>query len=203
MYDELSRKFRALESKMTQMKQAGGTAMPLTNSDFSTHGCGVPSTWNATPPGASLNSEAYAALQRRASKLEEELKQVKTLQEAYSRSEERCIQLVEVTQQWAIECDEKVKVIHLLEKEAEQLKVTVQQLESRVSKYKKFWMDTKDAPKDVGKVSDVQFEELRTELAMRRELYDQVREGGREARERRRGYGREGGEGGREMMVIS
>ena len=103
---------------------------------------------------------------------EEQLRQVNPLQRAYMRSEERCKQLVEVTQQWSIECEEKLKVIKMLEKEAEQLKAQIQQLEGRVTKYKKYWMDTKDM--QMGRVSDVQFEELRSELASRRQLYDQV-----------------------------
>ena len=91
---------------------------------------------------------------------------------AYIRSEERCKQLVEVTQQWAIECDEKVRFIHALEKETSDLKTHLQQLDARVSRYKKFWMENKDLPR--GRVSDYQFDELRSELAFRRELYDQV-----------------------------
>lgn len=58
----------------------------------------------------------------------------------------------------------------------EQLKGDIQQLEMRVTRYKKFWLDTKDMPRGrVGGDSSSQFEELRGELALRRELYDQVR----------------------------
>ena len=96
---------------------------------------------------------------------------------AYIRSEEFCKQLVEVTQQWAIECDKKVRFIHALEKETSDLKTFdlkthLQQLDARLSKNKKFWMENKDLPR--GRVSDYQFDELRSELAFRRELYDQV-----------------------------
>lgn len=205
MYDELARKFRALESKMTQMQQAGGcghsNATPHqmgisdTNATVYRYGHSNATPWNAAPPQMPASSDTNAALRRKVAELEE---QAKPLKQAYTRSEERCVQLVEVTQQWAIECEEKVRMIELLEKEAEQLKVAIQQLEPRVTKYKKYWMETKDAPR-VGKVSDGQFEELRTELAMRRELYDQVRRrGGREGVEEKREGGEEGGRGGRE-----
>ena len=62
--------------------------------------------------------------------LEEQVKLAEPLQQAYSRSEERCVQLVEVTQQWAIECEEKVRMIEVLEKEADQLKGALQQLDA-------------------------------------------------------------------------
>lgn len=100
-------------------------------------------------------------------------KQIGLLQNAYTRSEDRCKQLVDVTQQWAIECGEKVNLINVLEKEIEQLKADVESLDNRVAKYKRYWVETKDQARD--KVSDSQFEELRSELASRRELYDQVR----------------------------
>lgn len=114
------------------------------------------------------------------------------LQLAYVGSEERCKQLVEVTQQWAIECDEKLRYIQMLEKEGEKLRGQLQQQEARVSKYKKFWMENKEAVVSAGKVSDYQFEELRSELACRRELYDQVGGG---ARDVERGVARGGGKG--------
>lgn len=195
MYDELSRKFRALESKMSQMQQQAGrcghsNATPpeipglVANSGTNAvQGCGhnratpswnAPPPWNATHPPVDLSPDTSAALQKKVAELEEQVKLAEPLQQAYERSEERCVQLVEVTQQWAIECEEKVRMIEFLEKEAEEQKVVVQQLDARVAKYKKYWMETKDLPK-TEKVSDAQFEELRMELAMRRELYDQVR----------------------------
>lgn len=190
MYNELARKFRALESKMMQMQQAGGCG----HSNATPHQMGVSDTnaamykyggtppWNATPPQMPATSDTNAALRRKVAELEEQIRLAKPLKQAYTRSEERCVQLVEVTQQWAIECEEKIRMIEFLEKEADQLKVAIQQLEPRVAKYKKYWMETKDAPR-AGKVSDGQFEELRMELAMRRELYDQVRGGGGEGGE--------------------
>ena len=57
---------------------------------------------------------------------------------------ERDRQLAEVTQQWSIECEGKMKVIGVLEKEVEQLKAQIQHLEGRVIKYKKYWKDTRD-----------------------------------------------------------
>ncbi len=98
--------------------------------------------------------------------------QLEQVQNAYARSEERCKQLVEVTQQWALECDEKMKLVRIEEKTVQQLTGEMEQAERRVEKYKKYWMDTKDLPR--GRVSDSQFEELRSEMALRRELYDQV-----------------------------
>ena len=99
---------------------------------------------------------------------------------------------MEVTQQWSLECDEKLRLIQHHEreadrfrKEAEQLQKEAGLLEGRVSKYKKFWLENKDVlglgagvggagVGGGGRVSDAQFEELRSELACRRELYDQV-----------------------------
>ena len=42
--------------------------------------------------------------------LDEGSKEIESLQRSYYRSEERCKQLVIVTQQWAIECEDKDKV---------------------------------------------------------------------------------------------
>ena len=55
------------------------------------------------------------------------------------------------------------------------MKGDIQQLEVRVARYKKFWMDNKDTPRGRVGGESSQFEELRGELVMRRELYDQVR----------------------------
>ena len=113
-----------------------------------------------------------SATKKRIADLEEQLEQVEPLQKAYIRSEERCKQLVEVTQQWALECEEKIQLICVFETEVNQLKGEMEELEKRVAKYKKFWIMSKEHSN--GRVNDSQFEELRNELAMRRELYDKV-----------------------------
>ena len=153
MFDEVLKKNKLLEAKLKQMQSSGQFSPICVNlSD------------DVTSQGR--------VMQEKIADLEEQMRQVEPLQKAYIRSEERCKQLVEVTQQWAIECDEKVNLIKVYEEENKQLKSQVEQLERRVAKYKKFWTDTKDQPKR--KVPDSQFEELRNELAFRRELYDQV-----------------------------
>lgn len=155
-YDELFKKYRILEEKLNQ-----------TRSENQQQGKnGISHTEHSATLEKIVRLEAMIADQ------EEQLRQVSPLQRAYMRSEDRCKQLVEVTQQWSIECEEKLKVIKMLEKEAEQLKAQIQQLDGRVAKYKKYWIDTKDV--QMGRVSDAQFEELRSELASRRQLYDQV-----------------------------
>lgn len=109
--------------------------------------------------------------------LESELRHTKdelqTLQRAYSSSEERCKQLVEVTQQWSAECADKDKLIAVQTTQIEQLQAEIDKLQKKVSKYKKHWLATKDAIPGQ-RASDAQFEELRLELACRRELHDQV-----------------------------
>lgn len=191
MYDELVRKNRILETKLNQMQAGQYGIAPV-------QGGTSPSETAMREKIADLEeqlkqvgtaSNVYTTEDRRQgihihlltnSLLERfyyntvylNFIQVESLQKAYIRSEERCKQLVEVTQQWAIECEEKLQLIQVLEKETEQLKTQNQQLDVRVTKYKKYWSDTKDLPK--GRVSDSQFEELRSELASRRELYDQV-----------------------------
>ncbi len=115
----------------------------------------------------------------RAIELEAKKAEVEALKRSYVRSEQRCKQLVVVTQQWALECEDKVKLIHLQEQQLKDTRAEMAQLEKRVNKYKKFWVESKAGGVgecgDDGKVSDFQFEELRTELAMRRELYNMVR----------------------------
>ncbi len=150
MHDELLKKCRILEEKLTRARseQLGHNGLSHTH------------------------AAASQIAKEKIADLEEQLRQVDPLQRAYIRSEERCEQLVEVTQQWSIECEEKLQVIKVLEKEVEQLKSQIQHLEERVAKYKKYWADTKDQP--LGRATDAQFEELRSELACRRQLYDQV-----------------------------
>ena len=123
-----------------------------------------------------------------ARELEAKLAEVEALKRSYVRSEQRCKQLVVVTQQWALECEDKVKLINLQEEEVKSLKEQVEQLDRRVTKYKKFWVEyrggagggaTTGGDED-GRATDLQFEELRNELAMRRELYDMVRKGAKE-----------------------
>ena len=81
--------------------------------------------------------------------LESELRHTKdelqTLQRAYSSSEERCKQLVEVTQQWSAECADKDKLIAVQTTQIEQLQAEIDKLQKKVSKYKKHWLATKDA----------------------------------------------------------
>ena len=185
VYDDLVKKYRALEAKMMEMqaKQNG-----LTTGATPTHVPGhqmagqdpttVHMQRNFVPTLGQNPTVPSATERQRVADLEEQAKRVAPLEQAYVRSEERCKQLVEVTQQWALECDSKVQVIQILEKETEQLKATISQLDARVGKYKKYWLETKDAlppSSSGGRGSDgTQFEELRSELAMRRELYDQV-----------------------------
>ena len=149
MYDDLFKKYRILEEKLakSRLDQTSGH-------NGLTHG------------------HATDLMKQKIAELQEQLRQVGPLQRAYARSEDRCKQLVEVTQQWSIECEGKMKVVRILEKEVEQLKAQVQHLEGRVNKYKKYWADTKDL--HLGRATDAQFEELRSELASRRLLYDQV-----------------------------
>jgi len=120
--------------------------------------------------------------------LEKKQAEVEALRRAYVRSEQRCKQLVVVTQQWALECEDKVKLINLQEEEVKTLKEQAELLERRVAKYKKFWVDYRGGvgggasgggggPGEDGRATDLQFEELRNELAMRRELYNMVRGG--------------------------
>ena len=167
---------------MTQMQQQAGRCghgnvtppeVPGTNVGHSktASSWNAAPPWNATPPQLPASPDTNAALHaKRMAELEEQVKLAEPLQQAYSRSEERCVQLVEVTQQWAIECEEKVRMIEFLEKEADQLKGTLQQLDTRVAKYKKYWMETKDVPR-AGRVSDAQFEELRTEVGHEERSY--------------------------------
>lgn len=101
------------------------------------------------------------------------LQRLQSLERAYVNAEERCKQLVEVTQQWSAECADKDKLIAVQATQIEQVSGELDKTLKRLSKYKKHWMATKDAP-PMQRVPDAQFEELRLELACRRELHDQV-----------------------------
>lgn len=100
------------------------------------------------------------------------LKRLDSLERAYLNAEERCKQLVVVTQQWSAECADKDKLIAVQGTQIEQLSAELDKIQRKLTKYKKHWVATRDAaPK---RVSDVQFEELRLELACRKELHNQV-----------------------------
>jgi hypothetical protein len=101
------------------------------------------------------------------------LQRLQSLERAYVNAEERCKQLVEVTQQWSAECADKDKLIAVQATQIEQVSGELDKTLKRLSKYKKHWIATKDAP-PMQRVPDAQFEELRLELACRRELHDQV-----------------------------
>lgn len=100
------------------------------------------------------------------------LQRLQSLERAYANTEERCKQLVEVTQQWSAECADKDKLIAVQTTEIGQLTGELDKTLKRLNKYKKHWIATKDAPPQ--RAPDAQFEELRLELACRRELHDQV-----------------------------
>ena len=101
------------------------------------------------------------------------LQRLQSLERAYVNAEERCKQLVEVTQQWSAECADKDKLIAVQATQIEQLTGELDKTQKRLNKYNKHWIATKDAPPPQ-RVPDAQFEELRLELACRRELHDQV-----------------------------
>ena len=103
---------------------------------------------------------------------QDQLKRLESIQRALANSEERCQQLVVVTQQWSAECADKDKLIAVQATQIGQLKDECDKIQKKMNKYKKHWMATKDA--ETKRVSDSQFEELRLELACRRELHDQV-----------------------------
>ena len=102
----------------------------------------------------------------------DKLQWLESLERAYANTEERCKQLVEVTQQWSAECADKDRLIAVQATQIELLQAELEKTEKRLTKYKKHWIATKDAPPQ--RASDAQFEELRLELACRRELHDQV-----------------------------
>ena len=110
-----------------------------------------------------------AELRSKLDALKTKLLEIEPLRRALARSEERNKQLVGVTQQWAIECQEKDAHTAGLETQVQQLKQERELFKKKLFKYKK------QASMDKGqKVSDSQFEELREELGYRRELYDKV-----------------------------
>ena len=111
-----------------------------------------------------------------------------------AKSEDRNKQLVDVTQQWAIECQEKENQIAVrdsqirelrgendqlkqrsssLENRSKELLTEREQFKKKASKLKKQLSSVSERCREE-RVSDSQFEELRVELSYRRELYDQV-----------------------------
>jgi len=95
--------------------------------------------------------------------------ELEPLKRALARSEERNKQLVEITQQWEIECQEKDSHIAVLETQIQQYRQERELFKKKLAKYKKQASVDREQ-----KVSDSQFEELRDELGYRRELYDKV-----------------------------
>jgi len=95
--------------------------------------------------------------------------ELEPLKRALARSEERNKQLVEITQQWEIECQEKDSHIAILETQNQQFRQERELFKKKLAKYKKQASVDREQ-----KVSDSQFEELRDELGYRRELYDKV-----------------------------
>lgn len=128
-------------------------------------------------PRSDLNAADYQ-LKAKMRHLEGRVAEVEAVKRSYARSEQRCKQLVVLTQEWGMECDQKDKLIGLQDEEVKQLSSQVVSLGRRLSKYKRFWVDHMDSPNDGRWVKGSQFEELSSELAMRRELYDQVSEKG-------------------------
>ena len=102
----------------------------------------------------------------------ETLKRLESLERAYANAEERCKQLVIVTQQWSAECSDKDKLLAVQATQIEQLEAEIDKLQRKLAKYKKHWEATRDHTHK--RVSDSQFEELRLELACRKELQNQV-----------------------------
>ena len=121
--------------------------------------------------GLDLHSHSSKGAERRHD-VSDKLQRLESLERAYANTEERCKQLVEVTQQWSAECADKDRLIAVQATQIEQLQTELEKTDKRLSKYKKHWIATKDAPPQ--RASDAQFEELRLELACRRELHDQV-----------------------------
>ena len=110
-----------------------------------------------------------AELRSKLDALKAKVLEIEPLKRALARSEERNKQLVGVTQQWAIECQEKDAHIAGLETQVQQFKQERELFKKKLVKYKK------QASVERGqKVSDTQFEELREELGYRRELHDKV-----------------------------
>ena len=95
--------------------------------------------------------------------------ELEPLKRALARSEERNKQLVEVTQQWAIECQEKDSHIAVVETQYQQIRQERELFKKKLAKYKRQASVDREQ-----KVPDCQFEELREELGYRRELYDKV-----------------------------
>ena len=121
-------------------------------------------------------------------------KQAEPLRRTLAKSEDRNKQLVDVTQQWAIECQEKENQIAVRDSQIRELRGEIdpqkqrllslenrikeltserEQLKKRVSKLKKQLSSASERCREE-RVGDSQFEELRVELSHRRELYDQV-----------------------------
>ena len=144
------------------------------------------------------HSGTVQGLQRQVDQLESNVreltKQIEPLKRALAKSEDRNKQLVDVTQQWAIECQEKDNQIAVRDSQIRELRAEVDQMKQQLLNVKKhnkeLLTDREQFKKKISKlkkqlnsssegtrgdrVSDSQFEELRVELAYRRELYDQV-----------------------------
>ncbi|XP_064396529.1 uncharacterized protein LOC135343499 [Halichondria panicea] len=114
------------------------------------------------PIKLSVILEAYQQLISKTSDTEDN--STVSLRSTLEKSEERCKQLVVVTQQWALECGDKDKAISIYEAETKQLKDVIVQLEKRIGKYKRYWQDNRS------------LEEMRTEVEQRKILHDKVRE---------------------------
>ena len=129
-----------------------------------------------TPSHSDSHSQVQK-LQKELSRLLEKVKILEPFQTAYTKSEERSKQLVGVTQEWAIECEEKDKLIAVQDTQIKQLQEEIDQLQRRVFKYKKHWMATREREDETqagNQVDTSQFEEAKLELALRREFQDQV-----------------------------
>ena len=93
-HDDLLRKYRALETKFAQTRTIPHNTTPPSDKTMPTH-----SSAKAVEPAFRERDDHHQV--------------VEALRQAHERSEVRCKQLVGVTQQWALECEEKVKVIQV------------------------------------------------------------------------------------------
>lgn len=124
-------------------------------------------------PPSSSSSICAAKPSETSHTLREKLKRLESLERAYANTEERCKQLVVVTQQWSAECADKDKLIAVQTTQIEQLDAELDKTQRKLAKYKKHWAATKETA-NTKRVSDAQFEELRLELVCRKELHNQV-----------------------------
>ena len=148
--------FQQLFQKHTKLVQDSASLQRMLEDDTST---------SHTSSSPAHTDESSEVLQQK----------LKRLERAFANSEERCQQLVVVTQQWSAECADKDKLIAVQTTQIQQLDSECEKIQKKLNKYKKHWLETKDV-KDAEpkRVSDSQFEELRLELACRRELHNQV-----------------------------